>query len=72
MVILMAIYGHRISCDGHNEIMMAINGYDFFLASSGQTKMREMPKQLNLMPPHTNNVKTTPDVVPLIAARAVH
>jgi hypothetical protein len=51
---------------------MAINGCDFFLASSGQTKMREMPKQLNLMPPHTNNVKTTPDVVPLIAARAVH
>ena len=52
--------------------IMAINGYDFFLASSIQTKMREMPKQLNLMPPHTNNVKTTPDVVPLIAARAVH
>ena len=30
--------------------------------------MREMPKQLNLMPPHTHNAKTTPNVVPLIAA----
>ena len=29
-----------------------------------------MPKQLNLMPSHTHNVKNTPDVVPLIAAHA--
>ena len=30
--------------------------------------MQEMPKHLNLMPPQTHDVKTTPDVVPLSAA----
>jgi len=31
--------------------------------------MREMPKHLNLMPPHTHNVNTTPDAVSLIAVQ---
>ena len=54
--------------------IMAINGHNgyqwlwFISRDFCSFKMWDMPKHLNLMPPQTHDVKTTPDVVPLSAA----